>query len=82
MGHSRLCEFDGRLMIGTKEARVGIKNLKEARNWFSDSCKSVNGFSVDTVILWPQTARAKRFAQGYDYVKVTRESVTRHNVTA
>ena len=80
MGHSRLCEFDGRLMIGTKEAQVGIKNIKEARSWFSKNCKTINGFAVDKVILWPQTARAKQTAQGYDFIEVTKETINRKNV--
>ena len=81
MGHSIVCEFDGRLIIGTKEARVGVKNVKEGKTWFLDSCKTVKGFTVDKVILWPQTKRARNFTAPYDYIELTRENVTRKYVT-
>jgi len=75
MGHSRLCSFDGRLIYGTKEARVGIETLKEAKHYLNNE-----RITVDKVILWPQTARAKRMAQGFDYILLTKNGIKRQNV--
>ena len=70
MGHSRICAFDGRLIYGTKEARVGLESIKQAKAYLSDKQVEVNGFRVDKVVMWPQTARAKRMTAGKDFLLV------------
>lgn len=72
MGHSRLCSFDGRLMSGTKEYRVGLESIRQAKSFLSEKQVEVNGFTVDKVIMWPQTARAKRMVAGKDFLLIER----------
>ena len=81
MGHSRLYGFDGRLMSGTTEYRVGVDSLKQAHGFLSENQEVVNGFKVDRVILWPQTASAKRMTAPADYIEVSRDGVKRKDVT-
>ena len=70
MGHSKICSFDGRLIYGTKEARVGLESIKQAKAFLSEKQVAVNGFKVDKVVMWPQTARAKRMVAGKDFLLV------------
>lgn len=72
MGHSRLCSFDGRLISGTKEYQVGLESIKQAKAFLSEKQVEINGFTVDKVIMWPQTARAKRMVAGKDFLLIER----------
>lgn len=80
MGHSRLCGFDGRLKVGTKEYQVGIESIKQAKGFLGQRNIDVNGFEVEAVYLWPQTARAKRMTYPGDYIRVNADGVSRRTV--
>jgi hypothetical protein len=70
MGHSRLCSFDCRLISGTKEYQVGIESIRQAKSFLSQKNVEVNGFVVDKVVMWPQSARAKRMVAGKDFLLI------------
>lgn len=78
MGHSRTYEYWGGLYLDgdDKEHVVGVNSLKQAKQWVdSPNNAAVYGQKdVVKVVLWPQTARARRFLAGRgDFIEVTKE---------
>jgi len=81
MGRTRLCEYQGGLYFegDEREHIVGVDSLKQARQWVdgTNNAAVYGQRQIVKVILWPQTARARRFCAGIgDFIVVERGKPT------
>jgi len=84
MGRTKLCEYDAYITDAEGvEHRTGCENVKEAKAWIrtKGSVDDRIGFVYVKVVLWPQTAKARKFCQGRaDFIVVTKDGVEFHRV--
>lgn len=82
MGKSTLCNFYGELRSGTKGYTVGLRSIKEAKNWIkSTNDVNVGMGKIDSVFMIPQTSYAKKISRGFYCLKITGNGIEYLNIT-